>query len=172
MGRRASVVSRIAKERCFLGLSVVALLLSGCGSGGGSASGLSVRRTLTAQEAEDSLRHLRFPVKLHPVQLPKGATGAFAGRALGRDGTHLRFGVALGPHASPVPVPKSGVLQTTAIPSAGITVTNDTLIETSGHEFRTNPTIHTTRQEHIADQMVEQLEQALCVAAIGEKCGI
>jgi len=59
-------------------------------------------------EVKQLFRHLPYRYAFSHVALPKGASGAVSGRAIGAHYTVLHFGVALGSDPKPVRVPMAG----------------------------------------------------------------
>ena len=169
MSRLKATGAELAWSALCLGL----LALTGCGAAE-SARGMSgeAGRILTEKEAKVAIHSLPYIYEVRTVKLPARAIGAFAGEAKGPDHVHVQFGVSLGRHAAPVPVPRSGVPDMTGIPSAGVTFTDDLVIEVKNHKYRSNPDIHNLKQEHIVVVMLAHMEKALCLAATGRICGI
>lgn len=173
MGRVELVDKTLRTKRSWATICLVLVVLAGCGGTQG-ANGMSQEagRILTEEQAKVAIQRLPYVYEFRSVKLPARATGALAGEARGPDHVHVQFGISLGRHAAAVPVPRSGILNTTGVPSAGFTFTNDLLIEVGNHKYRINPDIHNLKQEHIAVVMMNDMEEALCLAAIGRLCGI
>jgi len=148
---------------------ILPLLLVGCGAAGGSSAvnGGSVR-ILTTSEAKHLLLELPYRYKFRPVALPRGASGALAGTAIGRHHTVLHFGLALGQEPYPVPVPRSGTEE--AYGYGGFVYTDDLEVPGKHGKWEPGPQYKTNAQWNEAGHMEVQMEEKLCRAETGEPC--
>ena len=97
-------------------MSILVLpVLIGCGSAtaGGETdlhqlSEGEFANVLPVSGAKRALQSLPYSYTFRHVARPKGAQGALAGRVVGNHDTVLNFGIALGRHPEPVPVPHAG----------------------------------------------------------------
>ena len=146
---------------------VVLPCIVGCG---GAALGDGPKKVLTAPEAKQLLLQLPYEYTFRPVALPKGATGALAGRAVGTHRTVVHFGVALGKEPEAVPVPHAGIAGAYGYPLGGFVFTEDLLVRHRHHKWVEGKQFHTGAQWKEANKMVVAMEEKLCRATTGEAC--
>jgi hypothetical protein len=156
--------------RLMLGCLAVIVIGSGiCGCGGsekGEGSGGSPR-VLSSSEAKHLLLQLPYRYTWRQVDLPEGASGALAGKAIGQHHTIIHFGIALGEKPKPVPVPKAGVSGAFYYLGAGFVFTDDLIIPGSS---RVGEQFQTEAQWKEAATMEVQMEEAFCREVTHEPC--
>ena len=151
---------------------VAALLLVGAGVAVALAiflSGSDDPRTLDEGEAKRVLEQLPYQLEFHPTPTPPHASGAIAGRAVGPGGAVVRFGVALGRDAEPVPFgPGSG-----AEANGGETfqLSDDATVVIGGRP-QIAARLDTVAEWKEAVRIVVDLEEQLCRATTGKSCTI
>jgi hypothetical protein len=160
---RAKLVGILA---CLAGLSL-ALVVLGCG---GTASGEDGQAKLSPERAKAVLQELPYRYEFRSPKVPHGASGALAGRVHGAHKTWLEFGVALGDHADPVPVPWAGI--SNAVGNPGFVFTTDDLIPVGRLHWANAPQLKTRAQEREASRMATDMEEQLCLAITGEPCPV
>lgn len=126
-------------------------------------------RTLDEPEVKQLLRQLPYRFQFKSVRVPKDASGAVAGAAIGKHRTVVHFGVSLEEGYHPVRLPKPAVLEATGgqtfLVSSDITIWSDDGIA-RGRQFRTQA------QWNEAASIVTAIEGKLCRATTGEPCPI
>jgi hypothetical protein len=148
-------------------LGAVALVAVGCG---GSAIGDgSSTYILSTKEAKGLLLQLPYRYEFRHVPLPDEASGALAGKAIGRH-SYLNFGVSLGKNPDGVPVPKAGTEEAYGYPPGGFVYTDDLLIRGKNHKWHRPARFHTAAQWNEAGRMEVAMEEKLCKATTGEPC--
>lgn len=156
--------------------ALIALVLIGGQFGlGGEASATSEPKyeILSAKEAKELLLRLPYQYELRArVRLPKGASGAIAGRVTGAHDTSFDFGVSLGRHAKGVPVPKAGTSNSTWSERLGVNFTDNILIKGKNGNWILNPDIKTQAQSDEADRMHTKMLDALCKGITGKVCPV
>lgn len=151
----------------YLGVILGALaILVGAGIlvSGGSA------RILTSAEARHLLLELPYRYRFRPVPLPRGASGALAGTAIGRHYTILHFGFALGREPHPVPVPHSGISEVSGY--SGFVFTDDELVPGKRQKWEAGPQFHTAAQWKEASRMSVAMVERLCRASTHQPCPV
>ena len=166
----SSFDSRLGRRLSIAGLLATALVTLTCGCGGPSARGDSSTHVLSTKEARRALLQLPYKYSFRRVSLPEGATGALAGKAIGRYHTKLEFGVALGKDPKGVPVPQAGTGEAYGYLYGGFIYTNDLQIPNKRHKWVANPRFHTGAQWNEAINISVAMEEKLCRAATGEPC--
>jgi hypothetical protein len=127
-------------------------------------------KTVSAREAERALRKtLPYRFEFRAVKLPVGATDAFAGRARGRGGVTVSFGVAFGDEAGAVPVPEAGTLN--EVGDGAFIFTDDTLVRVDG-KLTVNKRLRTKAQFNEASRISVDIEERICRLITGEPCEI
>src|SRR3954462_6134349 len=97
------------QQLCAVGLVLLATtcVTVGCGTtASGHAEATNPPRVLSTNKARGLLVALPYRYSWRKVPLPQGASGALAGKAVGRYHTVVHFGVSLGVEAGAVPVPR------------------------------------------------------------------
>lgn len=132
----------------------------------------AANRVLSAPEVVRLLRRLPYRYTFRPVQPPKGAQAAVAGRALGAHHTVLNFGIALGRHTAGVPVPRAGVSEVTYYLDGGFVYTDDLQVPGKREKWEPGPQFHTAAQWREGGHMGVEIREALCLRATGRVCPI
>jgi hypothetical protein len=153
-------------------IAIAAVLLSFLFGACGEASGEpGDPRVLSTAEARKLLLQLPYRFHFRPVQLPDGASGALAGTAIGEHRTIVRFGIALGREAEPVPVPKAGTRgYYDYTHGGGFVYTDDMLVPDKNGRMHANKQYRTNAQWYEAANMIVDMQQKLCYASTGEPC--
>lgn len=146
---------------------VLLMLVSGCG---GSADGeSSTSRVLKTSEAKQLLQQLPYHYEFRHTAIPRGASGALAGRAANK-GVTINFGITLGRHPHGVSVPKAGTGEAYGYPRGGFVYTDDLRVPGRDGKWMLNKRFHTTAEWHHAADINVAIEEKLCRAATGEPC--
>ena len=166
-------------RRCLLVLMAIVVVLpalAGCGSAtaGGETNlhqlnGGKSAYVLPESTAKRVLQRLPYSYTFRHVARPKGAQGALAGRVVGNHNTVLNFGIALGRHPEPVPVPHAGA-EIGEYP--GFLFTDDELVPGKREKWEAGPQFHTAAQwKEVARMSVAMVEQ-LCRASTHQPCPV
>jgi hypothetical protein len=151
---------------------VAGVFVIGCGSTASQGSNPILsqesNRTLTASQAKRLLQQLPYHYQFRSVALPRGASGALAGTAIGRHHTVLHFGLALGQKPGPVPVPRAGTKGVYGY--GGYIYTDDLEVPGKREKWEPGPQFQTEAQWNEAGHMEVQMEEQLCKAETGEPC--
>jgi hypothetical protein len=167
--------SRLIKAAAAAALLTLALVAGGCGSASARDDGTqqeSGHQQLNPAVAKEAIQGLPNRVVFKHVAVPEGATGALAGRAFGRYGAYLDFGVAFGPRPKPVPVPEAGITELEGFPKLGMVFTSNVLMRGKGSNWVPARHLKTYAQYREAENMVTAIEEQLCKKATGEPCPV
>lgn len=148
-------------------LAIVAALY-GCAAGAEGERSSASPHILSAAETKRLLLQLPYRYRWRKIEIPRGATGAVAGTAVGRHRTVIHFGVSLGTEGEPVPVPQSGARNPYDYSGGGGFVFTDDIIIPGG----IGKQIKTAAQWREANLMEVEMTQKLCEATTGEVCPI
>jgi hypothetical protein len=149
-----------------LGLVAIVAII---GCGGGSALGDESVHVLSPTEAERALLELPYQYKFRHVELPEGATGALAGRAVDQHHIAINFGIALGKKPKEgIRVPRAGNEE--AYGYGGFIYTNDLQVPGRHGGWMVNPRFHTTKEWHHAADINVAITEKLCRAETQEPC--
>jgi hypothetical protein len=162
-----SVGSKDDRYRRFVCLFVLVSALAAIYGCAGSASGST--EILTTKQAKDVLVQLTYDYEFRRVTLPEGASGALAGRMVGKKAV-VNFGVSLGRHPEGVPVPKAGAEEAYGYPRGGFVFTDDLLVPGRHGHWHRPARFRTKAQWNEAVSMVVDMQEQLCKAATGEAC--
>lgn len=141
-------------------LSLAGAVIAGCGDSA---------KVLSAEEAERVLRKLPYRYEFESVEVPKGASDAFAARVHGPHRTTVSISVALGDDAHPVPVPPAGFFNVVGDP--GFVFNNDLLVPVGGKTIQSKG-VRTGAQWRTATSMLTAIEESLCRETTGEPCPV
>lgn len=130
------------------------------------------RIVLTSKQAKDVLDSLPFRYRYRDAQLPRGATGALAGKVSGPRHTSFAFSLTLGEDSVPIPVPESGVGNAVGVRSAGFIFNSNTLVKRANGTFAPSRELGGQAQLHEAGQIQFRIEEALCRAATHKPCPV
>jgi hypothetical protein len=128
-------------------------------------------KVISADEAKQALRKLPYRFEFRSVPIPGDSEGAVAGTAYGPRGIFLRFGLALGPSASPIPVPQAGTREIIGFRDRWM-FTSDLQVVNSKGKLIVPPRFKTLKQWREAGHMEVEITNAICEADIGEPCPI
>lgn len=150
-------------------LLVLAVLTIGCGTSATGDSGAP--RVLTSLKAKGLLLQLPYHYQWRQVTPPQGASGAVAGKVVGKHRTFVYFGISLGTEAGAVPVPHAGTDDPYDYSEGGGFVFNDDLEVPGKHEsVHRDKQFHTAAQWNEATTMVVEMQEKLCKASTGRPC--
>jgi hypothetical protein len=184
MTLKTSTVSVVCfvNRRCLFVLMAIVVLPALIGCGGATAGGETdlhqlsegisegnSANVLPVLAAKRALQSLPYSYTFRHVARPKGAHGALAGRVVGNHNTVLNFGIALGRHPEPVPVPHAGA-EIGEYP--GFLFTDDELVPGKREKWEAGPQFHTAAQwKEVARMSVAMVEQ-LCRASTHQPCPV
>jgi len=162
------------QARWSVGVLFVFLILTigcGCGAAANGEGTVGSPRVLSSGEAKRLLLRLPYRYRWRQVPLPKGASGALAGTAMGKHRTVIHFGVAFGTAAEAVPVPQAGRRNPYDYSQGGgFVFTDDIIVPRSIVPSGIGKQIKTAAQWHEANIMEVEMEEKLCKASTGEPC--
>lgn len=140
---------------------VMAAFAVGCGS--------TDEGSLSSDSAKAALQELPYRYEFKSVEVPKGASDAFAALVHGPHRTTVSIGVALGRDAHAVPVPPAGDFN--AVGDSGFVFNTDLLIPV-GEKTIQGKGIQTRVQWRTAISMISAMEEKLCREATGKPCPV
>jgi hypothetical protein len=155
-------------KQTFIGVCLLALM-AGVSACGGFAKGDGTH-VLSSKEAKNTLLKLPYRYRFRKVAIPKGASGALAGRATTAHGTFLNFGVALGREPGVVSVPRAGTNSAYGYSEGGFVFTDDLQVAGKHHTWHRPARFHTERQWNEAISIAVKMQEKLCKAATGSPC--
>lgn len=152
---------------------MAAILLSaaiGIYACGSSAKEDGASRVLRTREAKALLLELPYRYEFRHVKIPKGASGALAGKATTAHGTFINFGIALGRNPDPVSIPKAGTNSSYGYPNGGFVFSDDLQVEGKHRTWHRPARFRTERQWNEAVDSAVKMQEKLCKAATGKHC--
>jgi hypothetical protein len=150
---------------------ILALLTSAASLGCGQST-TENGSVLTVKQAKEVLEKLPFRYNYKDVRLPRGATGAVAGKISGPRHTSFAFSLTLGKDSVPIPVPESGVGNAVGVKRPGFIFNSNTLVKRANGTFAPSRELGGQAQLHEAGQIQFRTEEALCRAAIHKPCPV
>lgn len=125
---------------------------------------------LSSAEAKHLLLGLPYRYRWRKVELPKGASAALAGTAIGKHHTVVDFGISLGEEPEAVPIAQAGTLTPYYYWGGGFVFNDDLEIPEKHETIHTGNQIHTAAQWDEATTMVVEMQEKLCKASTGVPC--
>jgi hypothetical protein len=148
-------------------------IASGCSADSKrSENSFAGTHVLTTHEAKQRLYALPFKYSFRHVQLPRGASGTLAGQVRGPRKSRVDFGISLGRYPRGVPVPEAGTGNAVGVPIAGFVFTSNELVPGPSGSWIVNRRFQNQAQWREAGHILNEMEQALCMAATHEPCPI